>query len=136
MMGFTCLNLGDYKNKMSNNLFPDSDWKSIYKEKNISFTPEETSKDLRINIIFEINMERTINIFMDHEKTMSELIRSFFKRIGVPELFNRGGCYFIYQAQIIDYNDKTKIINYFKGSQSPVIFVNDIRKLIGSKYGN
>ena len=70
------------------------------------------------------------------KRQFSELIQTFFKRIGRPELFDRNNYYFIHQAKIIDFNDKTKIINYFKGCQNPVIFANDVGNLIGAKYIN
>ena len=138
-MGFTSLNLDAYKNKMQNNFFPDSDWTSIYKTKNLSLTQvfPQMNKNIKMNIIFKTNIGRTINLVIEPEKTISELIQKFFERIGELELYNRkDSFYFIHQAQIIDYYDKTKIINYFKGSQNPVIFVNDIANLIGAKYYN
>ena len=138
MLGFTSFNFDNHNKELSNNFFPITDWKGIYNTQNISLTQFAPQKhnEIKINIIFKTNSGRTINIVIDAEKTISELIQTFFKRIGRPELFDRVNYYFIHQAKIIHFNDKTKIINYFIGYQNPVIFANDVGNLIGAKYIN
>ena len=70
-------------------------------------------------------------ILIEQEKTIQELILAFFKKINNLDL-NEDDVYFIYNAHKINYNDETKLRDYFRMASQPIIYVNDTRNLIGA----
>ena len=83
--------------------------------------------------IFKTTQGVTRNIPIDPDKTISELIRTYFNRIGKPELFDKKNelC-FLYNATRLDFNSQTKVGDFFRSSSFPTIVVNDVNNLIGA----
>ena len=108
--------------------FPESDWRFIYRT-NSQF--ENKPNEAKMNVLFRTNVGRNINLIIEQEKTIQELILAFFKKINNLDL-NEDDVYFIYNAHKINYNDETKLRDYFRMASQPIIYVNDTRNLIGA----
>ena len=108
--------------------FPESDWRFIYRTNSkLDNKPNEA----KMNVLFRTNVGRNINLIIEQEKTIHELILAFFKKINNLDL-NEDDVYFIYNAHKINYNDETKLRDYFRMASQPIIYVNDTRNLIGA----
>ena len=108
--------------------FPESNWMLVYRT-NSQF--ENKLNEAKMNVLFRTNVGRNINLIIEQEKTIQELILSFFKKINNLDL-NEDDVYFIYNAHKINYNDETKLRDYFRMASQPIIYVNDTRNLIGA----
>ena len=87
----------------------------------------------KINVIFRTTKAVRTNITIDGNKTVSELIQLYFKRIGKPELFQRPmDICFIFNANKMMFNDQTTVQNFFGYNFNPFITVNDVKDLIGA----
>ena len=87
----------------------------------------------KINVVFRTTKAVRTNITIDGNKTVSELIQLYFKRIGKPELFERPmDICFIFNANKMMFNDQTTVQNFFGYSFNPFITVNDTKDLIGA----
>ena len=60
-------------------------------------------------------------ILFDAGRTVEDLILTFFKRINQEDLFHRGGVFFVYNTQHIDYHTKINVVNFFKYNVNPII---------------
>ena len=73
------------------------------------------------------------NIQIDNDKTISELVRTYFNRVGKPELFNKkNDICFLFNASKLDFNSQTKVGDFFGLNSFPTILVNDVKNLIGA----
>ena len=73
------------------------------------------------------------NIQIDNDKTISELIRTYFYRVGKPELFDKkNDICFLFNASKLDFNSQTKVGDFFGLNSFPTILVNDVKNLIGA----
>ena len=108
--------------------FPESDWRFIYRT-NSQF--DNKPNEDKMNVLFRTNVGRNINLIIEQEKSIHELILAFFKKINNLDL-NEDDVYFIYNAHKINYNDETKLRDYFRMASQPIIYVNDTRNLIGA----
>ena len=107
---------------------PESNWMLVYRT-NSQF--ENKLNEAKMNVLFRTNVGRNINLIIEQEKTIQELILAFFKKINNLDL-NEDDVYFIYNAHKINYNDETKLRDYFRMASQPIIYVNDTRNLIGA----
>ena len=73
-----------------------------------------------------------LNIYINFGKTVSELIKIYFKRVEKPYLFYRpqDKC-FIYHANRINFNEQKTVEQYFQGFNVNIV-VNDTKDLIGA----
>ena len=108
--------------------FPESNWMLVYRT-NSQF--DNKPNEAKMNVLFRTNVGRNINLIIEQEKTIHELILAFFKKINNLDL-NEDDVYFIYNAHKINYNDETKLRDYFRMASQPIIYVNDTRNLIGA----
>ena len=85
------------------------------------------------NIIFKTTQAVKTTITVDMEKTLSDTILLYLKRVNKPELFapDSGIC-FLYNAKKLDIYDKTPIGVLFNQIYSPTIMVTDVLNLIGA----
>ena len=113
---------------MNNNILNDDDWRKIY---NTTVERNFNAFD-KMNVVFKTSRGLRINIIIDPDKTISDLIRIFFMRVDREELFQRNDIIFIYNAQKLEYNDNTRVRDYFRIYFHPVIMANDLRDLIGA----
>ena len=87
----------------------------------------------KINVIFRTTKAVRTNITIDTDKTVSDLIQLYFKRIGKPELFQRPmDICFIFNANKINFNEQKPVEQFFFGVYNPFITVNDTKDLIGA----
>ena len=119
---------------MFENLGGYEDWMKGY---NLAMSEENNkqtnnqSKDKK-NCIFTTTQGVITNVPVDSNKTMSELIMIYLKRVGKPELFNKkNGVCFLANGKKIPFTCQTKVKDYFPGSNIKII-VNDINNLIGA----
>ena len=86
----------------------------------------------KINFLFKTSHGKRFMILFDVGRTVEDLILTFFKRINQEDLFHRGGVFFVYNTQHIDYHTKINVVNFFKYNVNPIIIVLDINNLIGA----
>ena len=71
-------------------------------------------------------------MYINFGKTVSELIKIYFKRVEKPYLFYRPqDICFIYNATTINFNEQKTVEQFFKGFVVNII-VNDVKDLIGA----
>ena len=121
---------------MNDSIFDKNNWMSVYNTNtnNNNFGLNHTAiiDKIKMNVVFKTSRGLKLNIIIDPDKTISDLIRLFFIRVDKEELFQRNDVIFIWNAQKLEYNDNTKIRNYFRLSFQPTIIANDLRDLIGA----
>ena len=85
------------------------------------------------NIIFKTTQAVKTILTVDLDKTLSDTILLYLKRVNKPQLFapDSGIC-FLYNAKKLDIYDKTPIGVLFNQIYSPTIMVTDILNLIGA----
>ena len=108
-------------------------WINLYSPNNQYFSNSNNIiNPQKINVVFRTINSVITNILIDNDKTLSELILIYFKRINSKELFDKpSDIIFIHNAKKIDYNDKISVKEYFK-IPNPNIIVQDVRGLIGA----
>ena len=85
------------------------------------------------NIIFKTTQNVRTLLAVDLDKTLSDTILLYLKRVNKPELFTKdSGICFLYNARKLDIYDKTKIGVLFGQIFNPTIMVTDILNLIGA----
>ena len=87
----------------------------------------------KINCIFNTSSGKTLTILIDYGKTINDLIKIYFARLGQPELMNKKDeiC-FVFNATKIEIDNQEKVENFFKMNANPKILVNDVHNLIGA----
>ena len=110
----------------------NQNWRQNYNLNNNqnSFQPSP-NQNTKINIVFRTSNGRLFNVLFDPERTVEELILTFFKRVDKEELFTQGGVAFVHNALQIDYHNKEKVKNLFKFSVAPIMVL-DVNNLIGA----
>ena len=136
MINFPNLTFGNNNtHKLSipmNNFFMESNWMSVYKPISETLNNKKT-EERKMNIVFQTQRGKKVNIIIDIEKTISDLIKMFFERIGKPEYFhNQREYYFIYNAQVLNYNDSREVGKIFQFYRNPKIYANSVKDLIGA----
>ena len=95
---------------------------SYLQKNNFNTTPESN----KINIVFKTTSEVRTNIVADFEQTMSDVILLYLKKVGKEMLLKRSSdVFFLYNAQIIDIFDETKVKDFFKNKSNPIIIVKE-----------
>ena len=84
----------------------------------------------KISSIFETTKGTRFTILANHGTTVNELLKMFFNRIGKPYLMGCKDIVFIYNAQMIKYEDQTPIENFFSYNPFVRITVNAMGKII------
>ena len=116
---------------MNNNNF---NWKFGYVSNNIINNPIQFNNNqiFRMNFVFKTTHGNSLNLLFDPEKTVEDLILTFFRRVDNEKLFYTGGVTFIHNATEVSYHIKTKVKDFFRGNANPCIMVIDINNLIGA----
>ena len=123
---------------MSNPIFnfnANQNWKADY---NLNFNQNQNNfipgqmQNTKMNIVFRTSNGRLFNILFDSERTVEDLILTFFKRVDKEELFTKGGVAFVHNALQFNYHTKEKVKNFFRFNQTPTIMVLDVNNLIGA----
>ena len=135
-MNFHTLKM-ENNNMELNKMFFNTGWMSIY---NTNFLGNEIIKQKnkeenevrKINVLFRTGTGVNVNVIIDADKTMSDLISLFLKKVGKPELFGKEeDVYFIYNGAKFDHRNEKPLSRAFSSLQ-PTIFVNETRNLIGA----
>ena len=86
----------------------------------------------KINIIFKTTQNVRTPLTVELNKTLSDTILLYLKRVNKPELFAKdSGICFIYNAKKLDIYDKTPVGVLFV-QPYPIIMVTDVLNLIGA----
>ena len=116
-------------NKGGNNNWMQG-YNQINKTGNIS---NEEGKKITVVFAYTAGGKKPITILIDHGKTVNELIKIYFARIGQPELIEKkNDIFFLYNAQQINCENQEKVEKFFKFNSSPTILVSDLHNLIGA----
>ena len=107
----------------------------VYSNNLISQENNNAKNTNKINVVFFIiSSPLKINIYIEKEKTISDLIRAFTNKI--KENYSDSNLdynfYFIYNAKKINIHDESKIGLYFGYNINPQIMVNEVKYLIGA----
>ena len=82
---------------MQNNYFNNDNWTRVY---STNFLPVNQGKSVdKMNIIIKTNTGSKVNIIIDYDKTLKDLIKIYFERIGRLELLHSNSIYFLYQTK-------------------------------------
>ena len=84
------------------------------------------------NAVFKTSEGQRFNIPFSGERTVEDLIETFFKRVDREELFKKGGIAFLYNAAQLNYHDESKIKQVFRTNFYPTVVVIDVQGLIGA----
>ena len=116
------------------NMGGNMNWMNIYNTENPNQNQNPGMFNTgKINVVFRTTKTVRTNITIDGNKTVSELIQLYFKRIGKPELFERPmDICFIFNANKMMFNDQTTVQNFFGYTFNPFVTVNDTKDLIGA----
>ena len=102
-------------------------YKMNQKEEQISPGPN------KINIVFKTTSKVKTNMVADYGQTMSDVILLYLKKEGKENLFKRcSGIFFLFNAQMIDIFDETKVEDFFKNKSNALIIVNEMKFVIGA----
>ena len=135
-MNFHTLKM-ENNNMELNKMFFNTGWMSIY---NTNFLGNEIIKQKnkeenevrKINVLFRTGTGVNVNVIIDADKTMSDLISLFLKKVGKPELFGKEeDVYFIYNGAKFEHRNEKPLSRAFSSLQ-PTIFVNETKELIGA----
>ena len=112
-------------------------WAESYEQKDSFYMnnsqKQNSSEPNKINIVFKTTAKVKTNIVADHGQTMSEVLLLYLKKEGKEKLFKRcSGIFFLFNAQIIDIYDETKVEEFFKNESNPLIIVNEMNFVIGA----
>ena len=120
-----------------NQMFFNTDWKSVYNKNylgntNIKQKNKVENEVRKINVLFRTGKGVNVNVIIDADKTMSDLIFLFLKKVGKPELFGQErDVYFIYNGAKCEHRNKKPLSLAFSSFQ-PTIIVNETKQLIGA----
>ena len=118
----------------TNNIIPRIDFNTSLMQNKENNVDEVGSK---IRIIFKTTYGAITNIIFDANDSVSNLLKTYLKRISRPELISslmEGGnkIAFLYNANRLKINDTTKVKDIFKNDSNPKITVNDVSNMIGA----
>jgi len=107
-------------------------WAQSY-TKNSSFMCHGAPDPNKIKIFFKTTDRVETMIIADYGQTMSDVLLLYLKKNEKENLFKRSsGVFFLYNAQMIDIYDETKVEDFFKNDNYPRIIVNEMKFIIGA----
>ena len=122
-------NFNNFMMNQMNNIVNEP-WAESYNSSFMCHGPPEPNK---INIIFKTTDKVETNIVADYGKTISDILLLYLKKIGKENLFKRtSGVFFLYNTQMININDETKVEDFFKNNNYPRIIVNEMKFILGA----
>ena len=95
--------------------------------------PNQANLTNKISVVFKTTNGLITNLTIDREKTVSDLILIYLKRVDRTKLFKENsGILFLHNAQKLNIFDKTKIKDMYGSFGQIIIMVNDVKNLIGA----
>ena len=101
----------------------------------MNFNPNQQfpSSPNMVTIQFKTTQAVKTIVNVECDKTVSETLLLYLKRMNKPELFApNSGIFFLYNALKINIYDQRKIVDFLGGMSYPTIIVNDVQNLIGA----
>ena len=94
----------------------------------------KNSQIQKINITFKTTQGTAHLIRMDYGTTINEALKIYLKRVGRPDLIYNitNKICFLYNANRLNFGDKTPIEKYFNYKENPMVIVNDVNNVIGA----
>ena len=100
---------------------------------NINQSNQSSFMSNKTNIIFKATSGLNVTIPIDLNKTISDAILLYLRRVNREKLFKKNsGILFLHNARVIDIYDRTTIGEFFGQFLNPFIIVNDVKNLIGA----
>ena len=119
-MGMQIFNMPNQNDNLSMNAYRN----------NINNKEDAINSSEKINFTFETENGAKIPFYCDENITVEELLKLFINKVGLEyDLIKKEKIYFIFNAQIIDINDKRKIKEVFRYKFN-IIIVKEIQKFI------
>lgn len=85
-----------------------------------------------INVIFTTGNGFKTKILIDKETTVGEMLKQFLTKINKPELINNGDIKFIFNSEILRFDDQKKVKKLFGNIGGfPQILVYDMNQIKG-----
>ena len=84
------------------------------------------------NVVFKTSEGQKFNIIFSENRTVEDLIETFFKRVDREDLINKNVITMLFNAAKIPFESKDKIISLFRNNINPIIMVLDVQNLIGA----
>ena len=114
------------------NIGGNQNWMQGYNTSNNTDNTGPSTK--KISFMFKSTQgQKPIMVLMDYGKTVNDLVKIYFARVGQPDLINnKEGICLLYNATKIPFDSTQKIEEFFKGNSNPQILVNDVNNLIGA----
>ena len=112
-------------------------WAECYEQKCFSYVNQSQDSispgSNKINIVFKTIAKVKTNIVADYGQTMSNVLSLYLKKEGKENSFKRcRRIFFLFKAQKIDAFDETKVEDFFKNINNPLIIVNEMEFVIGA----
>ena len=108
----------------------------IYQTGMNQMAPQFSTQPDKINIVFKTTQAVKTMVTVDPDKSLSDTLLLYLKRVNKPELFSpNSGIFFLFNANKVNIYDQTKVgelFNGLKGITTPTIIVNDVQNLIGA----
>ena len=101
----------------------------------MNFNPNQQfpSSPNKVTIQFKTTQAVKTIVIVEYDKTVSETLLLYLKRVNKPELFApNSGIFFLYNAFKINIYDQRKIGDFLGGMTFPTIMVTDVQNLIGA----
>ena len=120
---------------MGYNVYNNDFWKNGYNIGPLNNFPQQPAQNQMYNCVFKTTEGFNFNIPFSGQRTIEDLILTFFRRVDQEQLFTQEGnsrIAFFYNASKIEYHCKKKVTENFKTNISPVIMVIDEQGLIGA----
>ena len=123
----------DNFNNPSTQIINNNSWMSGYTASQNIPIKNIPHDHMMYNCIFKATQGQQFNIPFSEERTVEDLIKTFFKRVDLEEEYaHPDKLVFLYSAQKINYNEKKSIKDYFRTNSHPSIMVIDVQNLIGA----
>ena len=121
-MNMSGMNIGGLPN--------NEDWLKGYSKQTNETNSVSANK---LNIVFKSTAGVQTIIPIEQGKTMAEIIKIYFTRMGKPELYNKKeDICFLFNAKKIPFDCQEKVEDFFNFGSTPTIIVNDVKGLIGA----
>ena len=98
------------------------------------FNEGKNSQIPKININFKTTQGTARLICVDFGTTIDEALKIYLKRVGRPDLINniQNKICFLYNADRLNFGDKTPVEKYFNYKETNIVIVNDTNNVIGA----